>query len=178
MVGILSNDGLLALRRTGHDAVAVSCVPDLPGSRVRFIDASLRSALESATEADLSALFASPFPERPLVVASRLEARDRAVVSLRVPPDLRCLRGHFRELPVIPGAMQLGWVLQYGAEYLDTPPTLRALKAVKFERLIQPGHSLELTIASAPASDALQFEIVSSSGRHASGQLVTGRRHD
>jgi 3-hydroxymyristoyl/3-hydroxydecanoyl-(acyl carrier protein) dehydratase len=178
MVGILSDDGLLALRRTGHDAVAVSCAPDLPGPRLRFIDASLRSALESATEAGLLALFTSPFPERPLVVESRLEAQDRAVVALRVPPDLHCLRGHFRELPVIPGAIQLGWVLQYGAEYLNTSPTLRELKAVKFERLIQPGHSLELTITSAPASDALQFEFVSSSGRHASGQLVTGRRHD
>jgi 3-hydroxymyristoyl/3-hydroxydecanoyl-(acyl carrier protein) dehydratase len=148
----------------------------LPAARVRFVDISNLSPLETATETELSTLFRSPFPKRPVVVKARFDGPARSVIELRVPPDLSCLRGHFRDLPVVPGAIQLGWVLEFSSYYLKTRPCFRLLKSVKFQRLIQPGQCLRLTIALDNGPGTLRFEYVSDRGTHASGHIVIGGR--
>lgn len=174
-IGILGEDGLRALRRHGHDALARSCAPDLPPARVRFVDASLRSDLEAATADRLAGLFTAPFPRRPIVASARGAARA-VTVELRVQPDLACLRGHFPLLPVVPGAAQLGWALEFGVELIGTPGTLNGARSVKFERIIQPGSSFRLRLEAEPAGGELRFEYSSAAGRHSSGRIATGPR--
>lgn len=175
MIGILSEDGLRALRRNGHAAVAGICEPCLTADRVRFLDDSQRQALETASESGLATLFSAPFPARPVVVVSQPGEGRTAVLELRVQPDLACLRGHFPLLPVVPGAVQLGWALAFGAELLGALPVMRACISVKFERIIQPGRSLRLLITSEVSHSMLRFEYSSALGRHSSGRIETGR---
>jgi len=174
MLGVLSEDGMRALRHTGHAAVAGACAPGLPAGNVRFLDDSERHALETASEPELATLYSAPFPARPVVTASRL-ADGTAILDLRVPPDLACLRGHFPALPVVPGVAQLGWALEFGAKLLGAVPTMRACLSVKFERIIQPGRSLRLRVASQAGTSMLRFEYSSALGRHSSGRIETGR---
>jgi hypothetical protein len=172
-IGILSEEALGALRRNGHDAVAGICAPDLPAADVRFIDAAERRALENATDFELVSLYASPFPKRPLVTSTRGGEGQVVTIELTVQPDLCCLRGHFPAIPVVPGATQLGWALEFGAECLGTPPTMRAMRSVKFERIIQPGRSLRLHLAAESGASMLRFEYVSQLGRHSAGRIET-----
>ena len=153
--------------------MAGTCAPDLPPERVRFLDISLSAAVELASDSGLHALFASPFPGRPLVTESGSGGPDSIIIGLRMPPDLRCLQGHFPKLPVVPGAAQLGWALEFGAELLGTAPSFRSLRTVKFERIIQPGQSLCLSLKANRQSSMLQFEYASATGKHSSGHMET-----
>jgi len=109
-----------------------------------------------------------------VVLETHVEPPCHARLVLFVPPDLGCLRGHFPGLPIVPGAMQLGWVLAFAAELLGSPPVLRGLQSVKFQRLVQPGQTLRLTIQLDPGREALQFEYESAAGRHSSGRVLLG----
>jgi 3-hydroxymyristoyl/3-hydroxydecanoyl-(acyl carrier protein) dehydratase len=172
---ILGQEGLRALCRHGHEAVARDCAPDLPAGRVRFVDAAQRHALESAGDDALAALYRAPFPARPVVVSSGARHGHAISIELRVPPDLDCLRGHFPEIPLVPGAVQLGWSLAFGAELLGAPMTITGIRSVKFERIIQPGHSLWLNLAAEAGGGELRFEFASAAGRHSSGRIETRR---
>lgn len=172
-IGILSEEGLRALRRGGHEAVAGRCAPDLRASQVRFVDESLRELLASASDDDAAALYSAPFPARPCIAGRRIVDGHAATIDLRIPPDLDCLRGHFPELPVVPGAAQLGWALEFGAEMLGVPATVRSLRSVKFERIIQPGRAVTLELAFEPDSRTLRFQYASASGRHSAGRIET-----
>jgi len=172
-IGILSEEGLRALRRRGHRALAGGCAPELPADAVRFVDASHGPAFDSSSDRRAAALFESPFPELPVVIASS-DGHGSAELELSIQPDLACLRGHFPALPLVPGAAQLGWALAFAAEKLGLTPHCRALRAVKFERIIQPGHRVFLHIERSRDSSILRFRYVSGSGRHSQGRIETG----
>jgi 3-hydroxymyristoyl/3-hydroxydecanoyl-(acyl carrier protein) dehydratase len=109
-----------------------------------------------------------------VVLETHVEPPCHAQLSLLVTPDLRCLRGHFPGLPIVPGAMQLGWVLVFASELLGSPPVLRGLQSVKFQRLVQPGQTLSLTIKLDQGQETIQFEYESAAGRHSSGRVLLG----
>ena len=109
-----------------------------------------------------------------MVLETHVEPPCHARLALLVPPDLRCLRGHFPGLPIVPGAMQLGWVLGFASELLGSRAVLRGLQSVKFHRLVQPGQTLCLTIKLDPGQGAIQFEYGSAAGRHSSGRVLLG----
>jgi 3-hydroxymyristoyl/3-hydroxydecanoyl-(acyl carrier protein) dehydratase len=175
LIGILSDEGFRVLRSRGHAAVARACAAELPAGDVRFVDASIRQAVESATDAELNALYSAPFPARPFVTDAPVTRGAATTIGLRIQPDLACLRGHFPCLPIVPGASQLGWALEFAAEILGTPSALRAARAVKFERIIQPGRSLLLHLSTESGGAGLRFEYVSGSGRHSAGRIETNR---
>ena len=108
------------------------------------------------------------------MLETHVEPPCHARLALFVPPDLGCLRGHFPGLPIVPGAMQLGWVLAFASELLGSRPVLRGLQSVKFQRLVQPGQTLRLTIQLDPGQEAIQFDYESAAGRHSSGRVLLG----
>jgi 3-hydroxymyristoyl/3-hydroxydecanoyl-(acyl carrier protein) dehydratase len=170
-IGILSEEGLDALRRYGHQSVAATCAPDLSATDVRFVDISERSKLEHASESELAARHSAPAAGRAIVIAAHPGGGRSAAIELRIQPDLACLRGHFPALPVVPGATQLGWALAWGAEMLGTPPAMRAARSVKFERIIQPGRTLTLSLATDESASTLRFEYAGSRGRYSGGRI-------
>ena len=153
--------------------MAGACAPDLPPADVRFVDSAVRQSLEGATDTELPRLYTSPYPGRPLVISRRGGEGRVVTIELAVQPDLLCLRGHFPAIPIVPGAAQLGWALAFGAENLGTPPTMRAMRSVKFGRIIQPGHLLRLQLAAESGASMLRFEYVSQLGRHSIGCIET-----
>jgi 3-hydroxymyristoyl/3-hydroxydecanoyl-(acyl carrier protein) dehydratase len=161
------------LRRYGHESVAATCAPDLSATEVRFVDVSERPKIERASESELAARHSAPAASRPIVIAAHPGGGRSATIELRIQPDLACLRGHFPALPVVPGAIQLGWALAWGAEILGTPPAVRAARSVKFERIIQPGHSLTLRLAADECPSTLRFEYAGSKGRYSGGRIET-----
>ncbi len=163
------------LRHRGHAAVARACAEDLPDGEVRFVDASIEDAIGSAAGAELIDFYRAPYPARPFVTDAPASHGAAVAIGLRIQPDLACLRGHFPSLPLVPGAAQIGWALEFAAEILGTSSVLQAVRNLKFERIIQPGRSLRLHLAAESGGDVLRFEYASRSGRHSAGRIETNR---
>jgi 3-hydroxymyristoyl/3-hydroxydecanoyl-(acyl carrier protein) dehydratase len=99
-----------------------------------------------------------------------IESAERAgahAVTLRfvVPEGLRYFAGHFPEVPLLPGVVQIGWALELARRHLEVTGEFRALHAVKFTRVIQPGAAVELRLSVAVTDKSLDFAF--SSGGHA-----------
>jgi 3-hydroxymyristoyl/3-hydroxydecanoyl-(acyl carrier protein) dehydratase len=96
-----------------------------------------------------------------------IDSLERTSQGLRlhfvVPPELPYFDGHFAEAPLLPGVVQIGWALELARLHGVSPagPDLqgcRALNAVKFTRVIQPGASVWLSLQADAAGRELAFE--------------------
>jgi acyl-coenzyme A synthetase/AMP-(fatty) acid ligase len=99
---------------------------------------------------------------------------NRAVLELIAPRNLLYFDGHFSSRPILPGVVQVSWVIAYGRQYFDLPPIFRGIHALKFQRVIFPDTPVKLELVHEPAKSCLFFKISSSSGPHASGRIFFG----
>ncbi|MFO0689805.1 MAG: hypothetical protein U0900_13995 [Myxococcota bacterium] len=83
-------------------------------------------------------------PERTGVVL--LDGGRVRSVRLEVPTGLACWRGHFPGQPMLPGVVQVDWVLRELADWLGEAPPLRAIEGLKFKQPVLPGDELELEL--------------------------------
>lgn len=173
-IAVLSDAGLKALRRSGHAAVAAACVPPVAPVRVRFVDPVVAIDSASCAETALPGLYDAPWPELPVILGCEPAGELRARFRLRIPPDLRALRGHFPDLPIVPGAIHVGWALALARRAFGLPGSLLGIPAVKFRRIVQPGHELSLSLEWQVERRLLSFSLASGSGPHSAGRLVMG----
>lgn len=166
---MLSEEGYRQLRRHGHAHTAAACAPAAAGD-VRFLDAGLAAAVDDEDADRCRALFAAPWADLPVLLDREVTATV-AHVELRIPPDLRALRGHFPMLPVVPGAVHLAWVMHFARADLGVGGALAGMDQVKFRRIVQPGHRLILSITLQPRRDGLAFRLGTRDELFSSGRL-------
>lgn len=83
-------------------------------------------------------------PERVGLDASGGDRARR--VLLEVPTGLACWRGHFPGQPMLPGVVQVDWVLRELERWRGEKPRLLALEGLKFKQPVLPGDGLELVL--------------------------------
>ena len=100
--------------------------------------------------------------------------RAKLVRDLRVPSNLSYLEGHFPKYPIVPGVVQLAWVVEAAAEWLGERPIVRRMDAVKFKNVLLPGQrfSLEVTRTFTRTCRNLDFSLTCGDVRISSGRLV------
>ena len=145
----------------------------------RYLDVLPVDAQGKTTHAELLALLASE-RARPIQPQERLieKSAERAVFELNAPRDLLYFDGHFSGRPILPGVVQVDWVIAYGRRCFDLPPFFRGLHAVKFFRLIRPEMPVVLELIHEMAKSSLAFKITSQLGAHAKGQVIFGEADD
>jgi 3-hydroxymyristoyl/3-hydroxydecanoyl-(acyl carrier protein) dehydratase len=91
-----------------------------------------------------------------------IEALERSNDRLRfrfvVSPTLPYFEGHFAEVPVLPGVVQIGWAIELARIHLPCSDRFRSLAAVKFTRVIQPQAAVTLDLVANAAKRELSFE--------------------
>ena len=92
----------------------------------------------------------------PIVLAATAEAGE-AKFELGLPADLPCFEGHFPDLPVLAGVVQLDWVMRLAAAYLRCGQPAATDFRVKYKRVITPGLPLTLTLSHDAARHRLDF---------------------
>ncbi len=176
-VAVLTNEGGQELQRIGPFRLSRRLRADLAASqesagrprRWRFVEALLRSGLGKVSHADLTALFAAP--ASPVISAIRVQGHE-AELDLEIPADLRWFDGHFPETPVLPGVVQLDWVLAQGRDLFGL--TQRAARdfQVKFKSVIGPGDRLTLRLTHAPDARRLKFAYLRDGTICSTGSIV------
>jgi acyl-coenzyme A synthetase/AMP-(fatty) acid ligase len=171
----LARRGKLALNRLLRDLLREFIEPvGLP--RIwNYLKTLPINAQGKTTFAELIAALADK-PARPTAPKARLleEGCNRAVLELIAPRGLLYFDGHFSDQPILPGVVQVDWVIAYGRQYFDLPPSFRGIHALKFQRVISPDFPIKLELVHEPAKCSLSFKISSSSGLHASGRILFG----
>ncbi len=94
----------------------------------------------------------------------------RAEARLSFPPDSDAFRGHFPNMPVLPGVVQIDWVMRLAEQCFRIARPAAADFQVKFSRIIIPGMVLTLILELDPSHQRLTFEYrdgaqIMSSGR-------------
>ncbi|MEZ4408073.1 MAG: hypothetical protein R3A52_16595 [Polyangiales bacterium] len=102
-----------------------------------------------------------------LEVLSTTREGDALTAALRVPEDLRCLRGHFEGRPVLPGVMQLLTARALATALVGEGRRLARVTRLRFTKPVGPGARLtaELTLHGATVRFVLrEGDAVVSSG--------------
>lgn len=94
----------------------------------------------------------------------------RAEAQLSFPSDSDVFRGHFPSMPVLPGVVQIDWVMRLAEQCFHIARPTPADFQVKFSRIITPDVVLTLTLEIDAAHQRLTFEYrageqIMSSGR-------------
>lgn len=99
-------------------------------------------------------------------------AIERVTLEIMVPPNLLYFDGHFAQVPILPGVVQVDWALLYGRQFFALPARFAAMHALKFQYVIQPDCPVTLELQHDRQKASLQFRYFSSAGQHASGRLL------
>jgi len=96
-----------------------------------------------------------------VIVLPEICATERSEHGVRlrliVPADLIYFDGHFPEVPLLPGVVQISWAIELARKHIPATGTFKALSAVKFTRVIQPGSTVWLALEFTPAKRQLDF---------------------
>ncbi len=144
--------------------------PTVLPRRWRYVSALPVNAQGKTTEARLLALFDSRCPHAQLLTRSA----DTVSLQIEVAAESPYFEGHFAGAPVLPGVVQLEWVVQFGREYFDLPPSFLRMEAVKFQQVIKPGVSINMVMQFDVDRGRLSFALQSGVGPHASGRIIFG----
>lgn len=107
----------------------------------------------------------------PVVVAQRV-APPEAELRLEIPLDLEYFAGHFDGAPVVAGVVQVKWAIEAAQRHLGASGALVSMEALKFQRVLLPGHVATLTLKWVAEESKLYFSFASAAARHSSGRLT------
>lgn len=96
---------------------------------------------------------------------------EGAVLDLRIPEGLGYFPGHFPEVPVVPGVVQIHWAVHFARQRLGMGGAFSRMEAVKFKELLLPGQRLELVLRRPGLAGKLEFCYRSAAAEYSSGRL-------
>ncbi len=139
----------------------------------RFVAALPEDAQGKTSVQSLDALFANSSLTRSARLVERAQAGERELeLELQVPDDLCFLRGHFEGFPVVPGVVQLQWVIEWAAEWLGEEPRVQAVEALKFKQILAGGTHFRLRLERTNDARKLRFKLWNERGEFSSGRLL------
>jgi 3-hydroxymyristoyl/3-hydroxydecanoyl-(acyl carrier protein) dehydratase len=93
----------------------------------------------------------------PEIIEIRQDERQ-AAIRLALPRDAEVFRGHFPDMPVLPGVVQIDWVMRLADRCFRLHEPVASDFRVKFSRVIGPEVQLILNLNLDPAKGRLSFE--------------------
>jgi len=196
VVAVLDHAGRRWLEAEGKRAVTRDLRQWLAGQfetpvlprRWRLVDALPRNAQGKVPQQFLIELFSRKSrrmpPEKvcqgddrlPVVLGQTWEAANQARLHLRVPAELAFFRGHFDQLPVLPGVVQVHWAEHFArtlfGEKLANRDAFSRMEAVKFQELIRPGQDVFMDITLQPERSRFVFRLYHGDSVFSSGRMV------
>ncbi|MDR0440649.1 MAG: AMP-binding protein [Candidatus Accumulibacter sp.] len=122
--------------------------------RWRYVEAFPVNEMGKTARGDLERLFAPEFPRIEEIPGA---VEDSVALLLELPAGLVWFEGHFPDLPVLPGVVQIDWAAHYGRLYLGFDATASDVSRLKFQNLIRPGDRPRLELSLRRGGSELEF---------------------
>ena len=106
----------------------------------------------------------------PRVLTASVDLPD-VRLGLDISQDLEWFRGHFPDMPILPGVVQLHWAVIVARAVFEFPDSPLEVKRLKFKNVVIPPQVLELSV-SVHVSNEVQFEFYSPDEQYSQGRLV------
>ncbi|QNH06157.1 AMP-binding protein [Pseudomonas sp. B11D7D] len=181
----LSPNGVHALRNQGRRCVtetlrrhlAEHCETIALPRRWRLLLELPYSSQGKLAQSQVEALLAEPRPTRVEPVSA--EERDGEwLLQLQVPLDLAHFTGHFPQTPVLPGVVQVDWAQQLARQLIiDLPPRFAGMEVLKFQQLVRPGDTLQLSLRFDAERGKLYFAYRNGEAACSSGRVLLEQAH-
>jgi acyl-coenzyme A synthetase/AMP-(fatty) acid ligase/3-hydroxymyristoyl/3-hydroxydecanoyl-(acyl carrier protein) dehydratase len=134
----------------------------------RYVEALPRDAQGKTAAARLRELFAG---SRAPVVHDESRGPASLAREISVPDDLVFLDGHFEGFPVVPGVVQVGWVMEAAQAAFGAAPRLAAVENLKFKDLLLPGQRLRLELEWTASREVVRFRLAAGERVFSTGRL-------
>ena len=181
----LSPAGLHALRNRGRKTVtqtlrlhlAEHCEAIALPRRWRLLLELPYSSQGKLPQSQVDSLLSAPRPTRVEPVSA--EERDGEwLLQLQVPLDLAHFTGHFPQTPVLPGVVQVDWAQQLARQLIPhLPPRFAGMEVLKFQQLVRPGDTLQLTLRFDSERGKLYFAYHNGEAACSSGRILLEPAH-
>ena len=97
---------------------------------------------------------------------------DTLTLSLTISEDIYYFAGHFPNAPILPGVVQVHWVLYYLNKHFSMEVAdYKTIDALKFQVIIAPNYQVKLCIKKIK-ENKFSFSYASTHGNHSSGKVV------
>ena len=161
----LSALGVFRFGRYLRSGLAHRLPPAALPKRWRFVEALPENAMGKRMVHEIVQLFQSPVSAPPHTDARGNDPQILAVrrfdggceIDCAVPPDLSYFDGHFPATPILPGVVQVDWVVRLANRYLSLGLEAASAFQVKFRRIIGQNQLFTLRLRILPAQ-RLAFE--------------------
>ncbi len=120
---------------------------------------ALQQMFESKTKVD--------WPDTSMLDLQETELTMRCLI----PPELIYFEGHFPNNPILPGIVQVHWAEAYGRQHLAIEGVFDRLEVIKFQQVIAPAATVDLTLRYDARKAKLHFCYESERGPHSSGRI-------
>lgn len=176
---VLTDSGLHALRNQGRRVLIDTLREHLAGycealalpRRWRLLRQLPFNSQGKLPQATLQALLLARRNMAPEILGQRREGEELHL-RLAVPLDLACFPGHFPQTPVLPGVVQIDWVIALARDLLDSERRFAGMEVLKFQQLVRPGDELALTLRLDPARGKLYFTYTCAGFPCSSGRIL------
>lgn len=168
--GKLKKANMKALFAAKDDGAATSSAASPAASaapeKKTFRDAEVVRRLQSA------------FADKPVELVpskeERLEGKDGWRLTIPVPTDYYYFRGHFDGLPILPGVVQLDFIVrrQIARLWPDLNRGASKIIQLKFKKTIPPGTVLVLTLDRMAGTDKVNFDLTDGTDSCSQGRFV------
>jgi acyl-coenzyme A synthetase/AMP-(fatty) acid ligase/3-hydroxymyristoyl/3-hydroxydecanoyl-(acyl carrier protein) dehydratase len=182
---VLTPSGREALARQGRRAVSHTLLESLEPywDRIllpkvwRYVNRLPEDAQGKLTVSGLRVLFATPYDsavDAPELLAERGSNGTRQQ-TLRVPDTLGYLDGHFPDFPVVPGVVQIQWVMEVARAMAGGEIAIDRIEALKFKDILRPGDVFQLSAEMSASNDRLVFRLWNEQSIFSSGRCILSR---
>ena len=109
----------------------------------------------------------------PNILFQKLDKKtNECALELKIPLNLLFLEGHFPGRPIVPGFMQIRWVIYYGQEVFGKLGTFIRLEGLKFQHVIQPSEKIKLQLKWEEDKSRLSFSYKNRNVFNSKGRVV------
>ncbi|MDG2961311.1 hydroxymyristoyl-ACP dehydratase [Bisgaard Taxon 10/6] len=93
----------------------------------------------------------------------------------RVPLDLLYFAGHFDSFPLVPGVVELQWVVTQTQKWLQREILPVRIDNLKFQQFLRPEAEVEMLLIWEPEKERIKFKLTSNNDVYGSGLIVLNK---